>query len=161
MRIIAAACAGLLLLAACDSVDDQRIPSVPVHLDFPTVGDWQQYGVSAALESRIFIKAQRLPAGYPYAEVSATGFGGVLLVGSFDNVPLAYDLSCPVEVSPTVRVVVDTEENVARCAKCGSTYDVFRTGVPLSGPAAEKGYALTRYQVVRGQESLRYMTVTR
>ncbi|MDE5837828.1 MAG: hypothetical protein K2H39_02115 [Paramuribaculum sp.] len=151
----------ILFLSACDSVDDHRIPAMPVRIDFPTVGDWQRYGVAAALDYRSFIKSERVPQGFPYSDVSATGFGGVLLVCSFDNEPLAYDLSCPVEVSPSVRVAVDSENNLARCFKCGSTYDVYRTGAPLSGPASERGYALTRYNVSRGSEALQYMIVTR
>ena len=161
MKLTFAAVVCALLFASCDSVDDHRIPSMPVRIDFPTVGDWQQYGVSAALDSRSFIKTERLPHGFPYTDMSATGFGGVLLACSFDNVPLAYDLSCPVEVSPTVRVSIDKDNNVARCNKCGSTYDVYRTGAPLSGPAVEKGYALTRYRVAPGQEALQYMIVIR
>ncbi|MDE6265253.1 MAG: hypothetical protein K2M11_08945 [Paramuribaculum sp.] len=161
MRHIIAALLGVLFLSACDSVDDERIPSMPVRIDFPTVGDWQRYGVAAALDSRSFIKADRVPQGFPYTEMSATGFGGILLVCSFDNNPLAYDLSCPVEVKPSVRVSVDKENNVARCSVCGSTYDVFRTGAPLSGPAADKGYALTRYRVAPGADALQYMVVSR
>lgn len=161
MRLAVALVLSTLFLCACDSVDDRRIPSMPVRIDFPTVGDWQQYGVAGALDYRSFIKSERIPRGFPYTDMSVTGFGGVLIVCSFDNVPLAYDLSCPVEVSPTVRVAVDTDNNVARCNKCGSTYDVYRTGAPLSGPASEHGYALTRYNVHRGQEALQYMTVTR
>lgn len=161
MRHIIAALLGALFLSACDSVDDERIPSMPVRIDFPTVGDWQRYGVAAALDSRSFIKADRIPQGFPYTEMSATGFGGILLVCSFDNNPLAYDLSCPVEVKPSVRVSVDKENNVARCSVCGSAYDVFRTGAPLSGPAADKGYALTRYRVGPGADALQYMVVSR
>ncbi|MDE5821548.1 MAG: hypothetical protein K2H63_03575 [Paramuribaculum sp.] len=161
MKFAIALVISILILTACESVDDHRIPSMPVRIEFPTVGDWQSYGVAAALDYRSFIKGERIPGGFPYPDMSATGFGGVLLVCSFDNVPLAYDLSCPVEISPSVRVSVDTESNVARCFKCGSTYDVYRTGAPLSGPASEHGYALTRYNVSRGQEALQYMIITR
>lgn len=146
---------------ACKSVDDDRIPPSPVRIEFPTVGTWQTYGVAGALDSRTFIKSERKPAGFPYSDMAATGFGGVILVCSFDNTPLAYDLSCPVEVRTDVRVAIDTETNTARCARCGSTYDIYRTGTPLSGPAADKGYALQRYRVVPGSSALSYMTIVR
>ncbi len=72
---------------------------------------------------------------------------GVVLVGDFVGDPQAYDLSCPVEVKRDVRISIDPDQAVARCAVCGSTYDVFRQGAPLSGKAAEKGYAMRKYRV--------------
>ena len=74
-------------------------------------------------------------------------FAGVVLVGDFVGDPQAYDLACPVEVKRDVRISIDPDQAVARCAVCGSTYDVFRQGAPLSGKAAEKGYAMRKYRV--------------
>lgn len=150
-----------LICCACSSVDDDRIPAVPVRIEFPTVGDWHSYGVAGALDSRRFIKSERQPSGFPYSDASATGFGGVLLVCGFDNSPLAYDLSCPVEMKRDIRIAIDTDKSTAFCHKCGSTYDIFRTGAPLSGPAADNGYALTRYRVSPGASALSYMIITR
>ncbi|MDE5688279.1 MAG: hypothetical protein K2I18_06605 [Paramuribaculum sp.] len=158
---ILATAAVVAAAVACKSVDDDRIPPTPVRIEFPTVGSWQTYGVAGALDSRTFIKSERQPAGFPYSDMSATGFGGVILVCSFDNIPLAYDLSCPVEVRTNVRIAIDPETNNAHCGKCGSTYDIYRTGAPLSGPAADKGYALQRYRVVPGNTALSYMTIVR
>ena len=136
-----------ITLFSCTSVDDERIPFAPVYVSFSTVGDWQIYGVSGALEYNRFIKSEKIPAGYPYAELSQTGFGGVLLVASFEGNPQAFDLSCPVECKQNVRIFVNEENLVGECPQCHSTYDIFRFGGPLSGLAAEKGYALRRYAV--------------
>lgn len=80
-----------------------------------------------------------------------TGYGGVLLVADINGMPRAYDLSCPVENNPEIRVKVDMETTDAVCPKCGSHYDVFvNYGSPTSGPAAKNGYGLTRYMVGSG-----------
>ncbi len=145
---------------SCQTVDDNRIPPAPVHISFATVGDWNIYGVAGALSARRFIKADRIPANFPYADVSATGFGGVLLVSDFDGGYRAYDLSCPVEAKRDVRIFVDEELSVGECPVCHSTYDVFRFGNPLTGPAAEHGYALSRYRVTVNPSSTPYALIS-
>lgn len=145
-------------LAACETVDDERIPYAPVNISFATVGEWQLYGVAGATDTRRFIKSERVPTNFPYTDYAQTGFGGVLLVGDFEGVPHAYDLACPVERTASVRINVDLDAMAGYCPKCHSTYDIFRLGTPLSGEAAEKGYALTRYRV--GSAANIYMRIT-
>lgn len=145
----------------CHRLDDMRVPSRPVFVPFATVGDWNVYGVAAALDTRRFIKAMNQPAGYAYAESSATGFGGVLLVCDFSGGYVAYDLSCPVECSPDVRIGVDADLNIGVCPKCGSTYDIFRVGNPLQGKAAEEGWALRRYKVTVSAQAMPYAVISR
>lgn len=145
----------LLLLAAvgvamtgCHSIDDQRIPAAPVSIVFTNVGVWDKYGVAGALDTRRFIKEERVPAGFPYLESTYTGFGGVLLAADLMGNPVAYDLSCPVECRRDVRVAMVPGELYAECPVCHSTYSVFENyGYPLSGIAAERGYGLQRYNV--------------
>ena len=123
---------------------------------------WNTYGVSGVGISRDFINFQgeRTPDGFPYTANTHVGFGGVLLIGGVDpftsapNVPLAYDLSCPVERSQTVRVRVDAATMEAVCPKCGSRYDVvIAGGSPVAGPAltGEYKYGLRRYVCDPGQ----------
>lgn len=163
---LAFAAAAVVAMAACDTVDDDRIPYAPVHLSFATVADWLQWGVaeeSAGHRTYIYVQGSRLntPAGYPYKAADATGYGGLLLVTDVLGAPVAYDLSCPYEARPDVRIEVPHDELFAECPKCGSTYDVFTNhGYPLSGPAAERGYALQRYSVTSGG-ALEYRVVTR
>lgn len=145
--------------AACHEVDDDRIPSLPVNINLGDAGMWHTYGVSGYGLSRRFIKSLGEPSGFPYLERTMTGFGGVLLIGGMDpyttdtNVPLAYDLSCPVERKADVRVRVDTDNFQAVCPVCGSVYDVTMAGgSPVSGPAFKYKYGLTRYSCIpRGE----------
>lgn len=147
-----------MIISSCESVDDNRIPYAPVNIRFSTEGDWQIYGVASALDTRRFIKSEHIPSNFPYTDLSQTGFGGVLLVGDYEGVPHAFDLSCPVECKQTVRIFVDDEEMRGECPQCHSTYDIFRFGAPLSGEAAEKGYALRRYNISSGSNIYRQIT---
>ena len=160
---ILTAIAFILILAGCDSVDDERIPAYAVSVNLTGTGIWNSYGVAGFGSHRRFIKTATLrePSNFPYSATSATGFGGVLLINGMDafttqaDVPLAYDLSCPVEAKADVRVKVEGEAYDAVCPVCGSHYDVVTGGgTPLSGPAAEgdRKYALRRYRCLPGPD---------
>ncbi len=137
-----------LFFTSCESVEDERIPPVAVNIEFANVGMWNTYGVAGALDSRTFIKEERIPSDFPYTELTYTGFGGVLLVSNIMNIPLAYDLACPVEVKNNIRIYIDTVKSQAVCPKCGSRFDVFdNPGYPISGPAAEKKLGMQQYNV--------------
>lgn len=157
----------LLPLAAftsCDSVDDDRIPYAEVHLTFRTVGDWNIYGVqgdAADYRRYIFTSSERVPADFPYTTLDRTGFGGLMIVTDVLGDLHVFDLACPYECRPNIRVFVPEDETVARCPSCGSTFDIFiNHGNPLSGPAADRGYALKRYSIVSGG-AMEYRVVTR
>lgn len=133
----------------CRSVDDERIPSMPVYISLSDAGSWNVFGVFGFGDNRSFIltPSLRVPSNFPYTELSRTGFGGVLLIDGMDpfttltDTPLAYDLSCPVERKADIRVIIDENDYVAFCPECGSTYDVtMGGGSPLSGPAATGKY---------------------
>lgn len=144
-------------LTACDSVVEDRIPSMPVSIDLSNAGTWSTYGVAGFGDCQYFIfisGEQRLPSGFPYKTTSATGFGGVLLICGMDPfsletlAPLAYDLSCPVERQRNIRVAVDPKTYEAVCPVCDSHYDVtMGGGAPTAGPAlsGEHKYGLRRY----------------
>ena len=70
----------------------------------------------------------------PPTETSAIGYAGVLIVhGLSPNQFYAYDLSCPVENSPNIRIVGHDPLNV-RCPKCQTKYEVLLgSGAVLSG----------------------------
>ncbi len=148
----------VLLMSGCHTVDDERIPAVPVNINLADAGLWNTYGVSGFGLFRYFIPQAGEPAGFRYTANTATGFGGVLLIGGMDpfstetNVPLAYDLACPVESDPNVRVSVDPLTFEAVCGKCGSHYDItMQGGAPVYGPASQgkHKYGLSRYQCLR------------
>lgn len=152
-----------VLFSGCHEVNDDRIPQMPVNIDLSDPGLWNTFGVSGFGISRNFIKdaVPTSPAGFHYSADSRTGFGGVLLIGGMDpysaqtSAVLAYDLACPVERQPDVRVYIDAAAGyIAVCPVCGSHYDVTMAGgAPLSGPAAAKkrNYGLKRYQCLPTQ----------
>lgn len=141
-------CFLFLLTSSCESINDDRIPPLAVNIEFSNASIWETCKVTSAFASERFIKELLIPANYPYTASTYTGFGGVLLVCNIMNVPLAYDLACPVEAKSNIRIYIDREKLQAVCPQCGSHFDVFDTpGYPLSGPAAEKRYALKQYHV--------------
>lgn len=156
MRHAIIPCLSLLLLAtvSCDKeVNDERIPPVSVNIELNNQGLWDTYGVHGYGQYRIFIKVDKIPANFPYTAMSYTGFGGVLLISGYANgdynIPLAYDLACPVEAKQTTRVAINEETFEAVCPVCQSHYDVCEgEGRPISGRALELNYGMQRYRVV-------------
>lgn len=85
------------------------------------------------------------------AERSSLGYSGLLIMNigaSINPTPFAvFDLCCPNEDIENIRIV-PTNEGVAMCPQCKSTYDIFSgTGRPLSGPALEKRDFLQTYYI--------------
>lgn len=144
-----------LLLSGCTTVDNERIPNFPVQIDLSTPALWNTYGVAGYGEHRQFIRQLGEPRNFPWSVNGASGYGGVLLVSGFNPftleaaVPLAFDLACPVECRPEVRVRMKTDGMLplAICPECGSEYDVCeQAGSPLSGPALSRKLGLKRYE---------------
>lgn len=153
-----------LFATACDKVDNHRIPTATVMLNFNTIGEWQIYGVSGAGQSRNFIRSTGEPAGFPYSVAEATGFGGIMLVADPLGEYLAFDLACPVEVKPDIRVVYDTSSDkagIVKCPKCGSTYDIYSHGTPIGGEALRLRYGLEQYHVFVGSPTPPYAYIRR
>lgn len=147
-RLTTALLAALTLLISSCHHEEYRIPPYPVRITFVTIGDWVTYGIGGASDYRYFtLENPRQPSGFPYAVNAATGYGGVLLVGDIMGTPKAYDMACPVEVKRDVRIYVDKATMKGVCPKCGSTYEVFEVGQPLSGEAAQNGWYLRPYSV--------------
>lgn len=140
-----------VMLGAChEAVDSERIPFAPVHVDLSGQGTWDLYGVHGFGQGRMFIRtghsADQQPRDFHYNDLSATGFGGLLLVADLENQPLLYDLACPVERKTTVRIAYDRDTQIATCPECGSRYNVCEHfGSPVSGPAFERKWGLKRY----------------
>lgn len=147
--------------AACNHIDDKRTPPAPVWISFNTEHDWTEYGTPGALDHKTFIKGKIVPGGLPQTALMQTGFGGVLLVGDISGQPVSYELSCPVENSKNILIEVDDDTNDAFCPKCKSRYSIYTNyGQPLSGPAAENDYGLTKYYVGPGPNG-EYRVITR
>lgn len=156
----------LYVLSGCDKIDNDRISPYPVYLTFNTIGDWELYGVAGAGEYKRFIytDTEQTPANYPYKGLDKTGFGGLLLVCDPNGEYLVYDLACPVEAKRDVRISIDATNplaGIAKCSKCGSTYDLYSLGTPASGEALSKKYGLQRYHIQVGSASTPYAIITR
>lgn len=154
---ICAAIITVVALSSCDTVNDERIPSLPVNINLSPTAMWDAYGVTAFGSSRRFVPQLHEPSGFAWLDRSAAGYGGVLLVCGINPftseaaVPVAFDLSCPVERQPDVRVRMQPTETFpeAVCPECGSVYDVIeRGGVATAGPALSDRYGLRRYEVI-------------
>ncbi len=138
-----------VLTVSCGEVNDERIPAMSVNVELSNPGYWDIYGVHGLGQSRTFIKSERVPADFPFTAMTFTGFGGILLVTDLSNSPIAYDLACPVEVDPKVRVEFSPDNLEARCEKCGSVYNVCEyQGSAVSGIAYDRKYGLRRYRVL-------------
>lgn len=142
-----------IVAGGCEKIESDRIPACSVNLPLDNQALWDTYGVHGYGQSRRFIRELREPGNFPYNALTFTGFGGILLVSGLEgqdyNTPLAYDLACPVEVKPDVRVYVDSETFEAVCPKCGSRYDVCEgRGRPVSGEAYDRNYGMEMYGVV-------------
>lgn len=150
-------CATILLAAllgtGCHELDDERIPAMAVNINMDNAGVWAVFGVKGFGDSKRFIltSKERVPSDFPYTSTSATGYGGVLLIWgqnpfSGEVGPMAFDLSCPVERMPEIRVHIG-ENFEAICDHCGSHYNVVEQyGRPIEGPAKRDNYAMTPYQ---------------
>lgn len=153
-RYAATAVAAIICLTIAngchDTVDSERIPFAPVRLELAPQGTWDIYGVHGFGQGRYFVRtgnsADQQPKNFPYTDLSYTGFGGLLLVADLDNLPLVYDLACPVERKQSVRVVYNPDTQLATCPECKSQYNVCEhSGSPLSGPAHQRKWGLKRY----------------
>lgn len=139
---------------SCKQTNDDRIPAYPVRMEFNTQV-WELYGVHTYGEHRIFDRSRGLPPGYyNYDGDALTGWGGVMLVSGYNfesgdyNMPMAYDLACPVEADRKKLLSFDNEKLDAYCPNCGSRYDVCEgAGTPTADPAAQSNYSLRRYNV--------------
>lgn len=154
----------LISTTSCEDIDNHRLPPVAVNIVFSTLGDWTTYGVAGPGQSRQFIKAERIPAGYFYKESEFTGFGGVLLLCDPNGSYTAFDLACPVECRANIRVEWETgtqQAGIMRCPECGSRYDVYSYGTAVSGKALEYKYGLEPYHVVVGNSAPPYAAVMR
>ncbi len=144
-------------LTGCNTIDSERIPGYTVSINLSPSSVWQVYGVHGYGEWRKFVRELQEPSNFSWTERTYTGFGGVLLVCGTDaftneaGVPIAYDLSCPVECRREVRVEMVSEDPlpVARCPVCKSRYEVIQAGGrPLSGPALTDNLGLRIYRCV-------------
>lgn len=153
MRINRIFCAFFALLvlglgSGCDKIDNKTVPSFTVRIDLGSIALWNTYGVTGMGEYRIFSREKQLPSNFPYNVNTYTGYGGVLLMMGIEA-PMAYDLSCPVEVSRDVILTINPENYDAVCPRCGSRFNPLTgAGGPLSGVAINNKVGMRQYRVL-------------
>ncbi|WP_108821774.1 hypothetical protein [Dysgonomonas sp. Marseille-P4361] len=116
----------LFLPFSCGNEEEVNVlPEVPVNLkinllvddELRTPGNYKEY-----------IKGVHKPLAGEYL-----GYGGILVLRSIhtgEEIPFrAFDLSCPYEKSPTIRVKASREKGVtATCQECGRIYNLLEDG---------------------------------
>ena len=137
----------LAMFSSCDHINNKAVPSFIVRIDLGNYALWNTYGVNGMGDYRIFDRMKNLPANFPYNVNTYTGYGGVLLMMGMDA-PMAYDLSCPVEASPTITLSINADNFEAVCPKCGSRYNPLTgAGGPVAGVAINNKVGMRQYHV--------------
>ena len=137
-----------VMASSCDHIDNKTVPRFTVHIDLGSFAMWSTYGVNGMGDYRIFNREKRLPSNFPYNVNTYTGYGGVLLIMGMDG-PLAYDLSCPVEISQDIILSISDKNFDAVCPRCGSHFDPMTgAGGPVSGVAINNKVGMRQYRVI-------------
>ena len=137
----------VLLCCACNHIDNKAVPSFTVRIDLGSFALWNTYGVNGVGEYRIFNRDKNLPSNFPYNVNTYTGYGGVLLMMGIEG-PLAYDLSCPVEISQNITLSIDANNFEAICPSCKSHFNPLTgAGGPVSGVAVNSKLGMRMYRV--------------
>ena len=110
------------VFAGCKNQATTSIPSTKVELEFNILNE----NLNAPGTVATFIK--------PRYSNEYVGYGGVVFFHNFDDSFAAYDLACPNEVDPQVRLNVDSIVGEAICPKCGAVFDIgYARGYPVQG----------------------------
>ncbi len=112
------------LLVGCKNQMTSSIPSTKVDFKFNILTDAPQLNANGGVAT--FIKPK-------YAN-QYLGYGGVVVFRNFEGASFAaFDLACPNEVDPQVRLNVDSIPGEAICMQCGAVFDIaYSRGYPIS-----------------------------
>ncbi|MDR0995153.1 MAG: (2Fe-2S)-binding protein, partial [Tannerella sp.] len=136
----------LISLAACDTTYQSSIPDRAVNLKLDLT--FEDRGLVGMGGYEIITK--------PREANDRLGFGGILVFHAYDDNYYAFDLSCPYEANPNIRVAVDSTGIYAVCPNCGSRFDLsYGLAYPTQGPAKE---SLRRYAVTPGGGNILYVS---
>jgi len=101
-----------IFLLTCCNPKKNPIPDMPVRLEFNLV---TQPSLAALLGFAEFTVPQHVS--------QYLGYGGILVFHTIDGKFCAFDMSCPYEAQPDVRVHCDNT-GIARCDSCQSAFYV-------------------------------------
>ena len=116
-----------IFLSSCSDTIDSPVPSYPVSMKLDLTFNDKELKNAGAY--KIYTT--------PTASYLSLGYGGVVVVhSSADDNYYAFDLACPYEVLPSVKIEIEDGGLYASCPKCGSRFDIsFGSGHPVNGPA--------------------------
>ena len=136
---------GLIALTACENYVSS-IPDMPVHLQLNLLTEYPHLKNNPN-QCLIFDK--------PRLASDRIGFGGVLVYSDFYAEFHAFDLACPYEAKPSVKLYPDSMGNMI-CPQCGEVYDIsLGMGIPTKGICKEP---LKRY-VARELNNILYVSL--
>ena len=131
---------GLLCLISCENEDQRRIPEASVYMELNLAASYPTFRNSVN-DTLVFTRPRN---GHPTDRV---GYGGILVYTFVNGTDLnycAFDLCCPNEVNPNIRVNPN-DRGEAVCKSCGTVYQLLTgTGMVISGPSK---WNLKRYTV--------------
>ena len=131
---------GLLCLISCENEDQRRIPEASVYMELNLAASYPTFRNSVN-DTLVFTRPRN---GHPTDRV---GYGGILVYTFVNGTDLnycAFDLCCPNEVNPNIRVNPN-DRGEAVCKSCGTVYQLLTgTGMVISGPSK---WNLKRYKV--------------
>lgn len=135
----------LLVFIGCENENQRRIPDMPVYLELDLNGTYSTF--RNPLDTVVY--------EYPVTVKDRIGYGGVLINIGYDEKYYAYDLACPYEAKPDIRVYPDESGMKVVCRKCGSEFDIWNgTGMVSKTPSK---WNLKRYKT-RVQNGYVYIT---
>ncbi|MGN0186513.1 MAG: hypothetical protein ACI392_02040 [Paludibacteraceae bacterium] len=124
-----------VFLSGCKNNVVSTIPSAPVSLEFNILRDAPTLNAIGGVATFVTPK-------YAYQYL---GYGGIVVFHDFEDRFVAFDLACPNEIDPNVRVNVDSIPE-AICSKCGAIFDIgYSRGYPIAG---ECRYPMKQYNVM-------------
>lgn len=137
----------LLVTTACVERSEPTTPPAPVYLHL---------SLQASAYRPLASPGGMVRITTPTTITERIGYGGVAVVRSLTEMRFyAYDLACPHEARPAIRV--EEYDLQLRCPSCGSTFEVvYGSGAPTSGPAR----APLRSYVARYDALLHHITIT-
>jgi len=100
----------IIAILACCNPNRTPIPEMPVRLEFNLASAPELYSYLGFKE---FVVPQYVS--------QYLGYGGVVVFHTMDDRFCAFDMSCPYEAKPDVRVHCDNS-GIARCDSCGSAF---------------------------------------
>lgn len=127
-------------LSSCENEDQRRIPEASVYMELNLTTSYPTFRNSVN-DTLVFTQPRN---GHPTDRV---GYGGILVYTFVNGTDLnycAFDLCCPNEVNPNIRVYPN-DRGEAVCKSCGTVYQLLTgTGMVASGPSK---WNLKRYTV--------------